>query len=84
MAGSLLLAVFVESPPLKIVCVDFSLSPIFSWNGEADIGNTKSLFSLCTSFPCTRANLRLYTILSPQSWSTMKSPLFLFSLIEQK
>lgn len=84
MAGPLLLAIFVELLSLKTICLGFSLSPIFGWNREAAIDNIKNLLSLRTSFPCTRANPHLYTILSPQSWSTMKSPLFLFSLIEQK
>jgi hypothetical protein len=77
MAGCLLCAVLVGSLPLKIICVGFSLSPISSWNGEAAIDNFKNLLSLCTSFSCTRANLLPYTILCPQSWSTLKSQSFL-------
>ena len=87
-AGSLLLAAPGESLPLKTTCLCFPVSPVSTWNGEASTDNVKNLFSLCTlfrrSFRCVRANPQLYTILSPQSWSTMKPPFLLFLLIKQK
>ena len=87
-AGSLLLPALVESLPLETTCLCFPASPVSTWNVEASTGNVNNLFSLCTlfrrSFGCITANPHLYTILPPQSWSTMKPPFLLFLLIEQK
>lgn len=84
MTSSLLCAVFVESLPLKIIRVGFPVSLVFSWNGEASVDNIKNFFSLCASFFRAGANPHLYTILSPQSWSTMNSAFLLFWLTKQK
>lgn len=84
MAGALVLAGFLESLPLKTTCLAFPVSPVSSWNAEAIIANIKNRSPHRNSFLYASPNPHLYTILSPQSWSNVKSPLSLFWLIEQK